>query len=108
MLFLNDDVFVNDEAVRALVSALDRRPSAVAAAARLVDPDDGSTRAEYLPQPLPDARFPWWRCWRVASAQPRRAERRRDGGRRPASGPASLVRRGAIDDAGGWDEDFEF
>lgn len=107
VLFLNDDVFVDDDAVRTLVDALDGRRSAVAAAGRLVDPDDGSTQAEYLPQPFPT----------LASLAAMLAGR----GRAPGNlndfdtvvvdqppGACLLVRRDAFDDAGGWDEDFEF
>jgi N-acetylglucosaminyl-diphospho-decaprenol L-rhamnosyltransferase len=107
VLFLNDDVFVDDEAVRTLVAALDGRPSAVAAAGRLVDPDDGSTQTEYLPQPFPT----------LASLAAMLAGR----GRTSVDlndvdtvvvdqppGACLLVRRAAFDDADGWDEDFEF
>jgi N-acetylglucosaminyl-diphospho-decaprenol L-rhamnosyltransferase len=107
VLFLNDDVFVDDQAVRALVAALEGRRSAVAAAGRLVDPQDGSTQTEYLPQPFPTltSLAAMLAGRKRASAEPNDVE--------PVvvdqpPGACLLVRRDAFDDAGGWDEDFEF
>ena len=107
VLFLNDDVFVDDQAVRALVAALEGRRSAVAAAGRLVDPEDGSTQTEYLPQPFPTlASLAAMLAGRKrASAEPNDVE--------PVvvdqpPGACLLVRRVPFDDAGRWDEDFEF
>ena len=53
VLFLNDDVFASARAIDKLVASLERRPDAVAAAGRLVDPGNGSTQLEYQPRRFP-------------------------------------------------------
>lgn len=107
LLFLNDDVVVDETAVRSLVHAVEERPTAVAAAGRLVDPELGTTQAEYLPQP-----FPTFRSLAATLAGRGRIE----GGLSETEtvvvdqppGACLLVRREAFDAAGGWDEGFEF
>jgi GT2 family glycosyltransferase len=107
LLFINDDVLVEEESLRSLVAALDEHPAAVAAAGRLVDPNDGGTQIEYLPQPFPTLKS------QVAMLV---------GRTRPAEGLSNkdtvvidqppgaclLVRRKAFRAIGGWDENFEF
>jgi N-acetylglucosaminyl-diphospho-decaprenol L-rhamnosyltransferase len=107
VLFLNDDVFATDEAISELAEALEARADAVAAAGRLVDPDDGRTQAEYLPRAFPGARslatsllgrprppLELDETTVVAVDQP--------------PGACLLVRRSVFEDVGRWDEDFEF
>ena len=107
VLFLNDDVFVDEDSLRTLAAALHERPSAVAAAARLVDAGDGKTQREYLPQPFPT----------LASLVAMLAGRTRPSGALceletvvvdQPPGACLLVRREAFFAIGGWDEDFEF
>jgi N-acetylglucosaminyl-diphospho-decaprenol L-rhamnosyltransferase len=107
VLFLNDDVMVDEEALRSLVDALLERPAAVAAGGRLVDPDDGRTQAEYLPQPFPTLRS------LVAMLAGRSRPAGQLGDRETVvvdqpPGACLLVRRCAFNAVGGWDEDFEF
>jgi GT2 family glycosyltransferase len=107
VLFLNDDVLATDASIAALAETLRTRADAVAAAGRLVDPETGKTQPEYLPRPFPNpATF-------AAAFLGRHA-------RHPAlddtttvvvdqpPGACLLVRRGAFEAAGRWDEDFEF
>jgi N-acetylglucosaminyl-diphospho-decaprenol L-rhamnosyltransferase len=107
VLFLNDDVMVEEEPLRALVAALEERPAAVAAAGRLVDPDDGTTQAEYLPQPFPTLKS----LVAMLAGRSRSAgglsERETVVVDQPP-GACLLVRRSAFGAVGGWDEDFEF
>jgi N-acetylglucosaminyl-diphospho-decaprenol L-rhamnosyltransferase len=107
VFFLNDDVLVEEESVRALVAALDELPAAVAAAGRLIDPEERSTQLAYLPQAFPTLKSqaamlagrsrptnPLSETETVVVDQP--------------PGACLLVRRDAFDAIGGWDEDFEF
>ena len=109
VLFLNDDVLVEAQSLRTLVGALEARPGAVAAAGRLVDPEDGRTQSDYLPQHFPTVRTlaaslaGRGRRPAVDSSEARRARRRR-----PTSGACLLVRREAFEGVGRWDEDFAF
>jgi GT2 family glycosyltransferase len=107
LLFLNDDVLVDEEAVRSLVAALEERPAAVAAAGRLVDPKDGSTQAEYLPQPFPTLKS----LVAMLAGRSRHAEGLSDVETVVVDQPPGaclLVRRKVFRAIGGWDEDFEF
>jgi N-acetylglucosaminyl-diphospho-decaprenol L-rhamnosyltransferase len=107
LLFLNDDVLVDQAALGSLVSALHDRPAAVAAAARLVDPTDGATQAEYLPQPFPSF---------MSLAAMLGGRNRGAAGLSETEtvvvdqppGACLLVRREAFTAIGGWDDDFEF
>jgi GT2 family glycosyltransferase len=110
VLFLNDDVLVDAHPLRALVAALEARPGAVAAAGRLVDPEDGRTQSQYLPH-----RFPTLRALAasLAGRARRPAVESSDGGGEPVAvdqppGACLLVRRETFDAVGRWDEDFAF
>jgi N-acetylglucosaminyl-diphospho-decaprenol L-rhamnosyltransferase len=107
LLFLNDDVLVSEASLRSLVAALAKHPAAVAAAGRLVDPEDGSTQAQYLPRPFPTLRS------QVAmlAGRSRNAESLSDEDIVVVDQPPGaclLIWRKAFTTIGGWDEDFEF
>jgi GT2 family glycosyltransferase len=117
-LFLNDDVFASAGAIDRLAAALERRPDAVVAAGRLVDPRDGSTQLEYLPR-----RFPTLATFlaSLAGLQHVWPTNPWTGGhiRDPlaesqtvevdyAPGACLLIRRQAFQAAGGWDERYAF
>jgi N-acetylglucosaminyl-diphospho-decaprenol L-rhamnosyltransferase len=107
ILFLNDDVLVNRESLSTLVQALAARPTAVAAAGRLVDAKDGRTQTGYLPQAFPTLRG---LVAMLAGGAPRRAtvgEIETVAVDHPV-GACLLVRRTAFAAVGGWDEEFEF
>jgi N-acetylglucosaminyl-diphospho-decaprenol L-rhamnosyltransferase len=107
VLFLNDDVFVTHEAISELDRALALRPDAIAAAGRLVDAEDGRTQAEYLPRAFPGS-------LELAGSllgRPRRHLRLSEDETVVVDQPPGacfLVRRGAFETVGRWDEDFEF
>lgn len=107
VLFLNDDVLVDNAALDRLVAELEARPGAVAAAGRLVDADDGATQTEYLPR-----RFPTFRSLVAMLGGRERALAPLAGEQTVAvdhpPGACLLVRRDAFDEAGRWDDDFEF
>jgi GT2 family glycosyltransferase len=107
VLFLNDDVLADQDALERLVAELGARPGAVAAAGRLVDPDDGATQDEYLP-----GRFPTLMSLvsmllgRERPAAPLADEETVAVDQPP--GACLLVRRQGFEAVGGWDEGFEF
>jgi N-acetylglucosaminyl-diphospho-decaprenol L-rhamnosyltransferase len=107
VLFLNDDVLATDASIATLAETLRTRPSAVAAAGRLVDPETGKTQREYLPRSFPTpATF-------VAAFLGREARHAVLDDTTTVvvdqpPGACLLVRRGAFERAGGWDEDFAF
>jgi N-acetylglucosaminyl-diphospho-decaprenol L-rhamnosyltransferase len=106
ILFLNDDVLPTDSSMRALVAALDRRRTAVAATGRLVG-SDGRTQAEYVPQPFPTLRS---LAATLAGVQrPRGAydETATVAVDRPP-GACLVVRRDVFEAVGRWDEEFAF
>ena len=93
VLYLNDDVFAEPGAIGTLLETLERRPDAVAAGGRLVEPDL-TTQDQYRPRPFPSRpavvarlfglerlwpRNPW-----TGDAPARHARRSHDGRGRPA------------------------
>jgi GT2 family glycosyltransferase len=118
ILFLNDDVFARDESIAALERAVAERPDVVAAAGRLVEPDDGRTQVEYQPKRFPTLASFVATFTGLEAAWPRNPLTGRN---RPtplddtrtvpvdyAPGACLLVRRGAFEAVGRWDERFEF
>lgn len=118
VLFLNDDILAEEDAVATLAQALGERPDAVAAAGRLVNEGDGATQVEYQPRP-----FPTLLTFLAAFGGVERVWRRNPWTgthrRRPLSeldvvevdqppGACLLVRRSVFEAVGGWDERFEF
>jgi N-acetylglucosaminyl-diphospho-decaprenol L-rhamnosyltransferase len=111
LLFLNDDVLVDDSSLRALAAALRESSDAVAAAGRLVDPGDGHTQTEYLPRPFPTlssyaamlagrTRPPAFQAQAPTNDEALRVDQ--------PPGACLLVRREAFTAVGAWDEDFAF
>lgn len=113
VLFLNSDVLARPGAPERLVAALGQRPDAVAAGGRLVDPGTDDTQPAYAPQRYPGLG--------ALVARVTGAELLRRGGPDPAllaergtiacdqpAGACLLVRRGALDAVGGFDERFWF
>jgi GT2 family glycosyltransferase len=107
VLFLNDDVLATDNSIATLADTLRARPGAVAAAGRLVDPETGKTQPEYLPRPFPT---PATFAAGFLGRDPRQAvfDDERTVAVDQPPGACLLVRRGALEATGGWDEDFEF
>jgi N-acetylglucosaminyl-diphospho-decaprenol L-rhamnosyltransferase len=116
ILFLNDDVLASDSAVAELNRTLMLRPGAVAAAGRLVEPDDGSTQIEYQPRPFPTlasfvATFAGLEALWPRNPLTGRHRRHLLNEIVPvdyAAGACLLVRRSDFEAVGGWDERFEF
>lgn len=106
VLFLNDDIFADETAVRLLVRAVDEQ-NAVAAAGRLVDAEAGSTQGEYQPQPFPTVRSVVAMLAGRKLGGPRLSETETVVVDQPP-GACLLVRRDALEAVGGWDPDFEF
>jgi N-acetylglucosaminyl-diphospho-decaprenol L-rhamnosyltransferase len=107
VLFLNDDVLATDASIVTLAETLRTRPGAVAAAGRLVDPETGKTQRTYLPRPFPTpATFAAGFLGR--DARQAAVDDARTVVVDQPPGACLLVRRGAIEAIGGWDEDFEF
>jgi N-acetylglucosaminyl-diphospho-decaprenol L-rhamnosyltransferase len=107
VLFLNDDVLVTAESVSGLQGALEARAGAVAAAGRLVDPDDGRTQTAYQPRPFPTARGLAATLLGRTATEAELSETETVVVDQPP-GACLLVRREALDAVGGWDEAFEF
>ena len=107
VLFLNDDVFANDDSIAALAATLEQRPGAVAAAGRLVEPEDGATQEAYLPGAFPSA-FDL-AATLVGRPRPRRQLRLDETvAVDQPPGACLLLRRRVFQQVGGWDEGFEF
>jgi len=117
VLYLNDDVFAEPGAIRALLDALQSRPYAVAAGGRLVEPDL-ATQDQYRPRALPSAATVvarllgmerlWPRNpWTGAHLRHRLDDETIVSVEQPA-GACLLVRRATVDEVGGWDERYWF
>jgi GT2 family glycosyltransferase len=119
VLFLNNDAFARQGAVSALVRALEEDPEALWAGGRLVDVGTDRTQYVYRPRRVPGAlsliagllgasRLRTRRVW----TEGRRALVSGDGSARATddhlAGACVLVRRGAFEAIGGWDERFWF
>jgi N-acetylglucosaminyl-diphospho-decaprenol L-rhamnosyltransferase len=107
LLFLNDDVFASGEAIAELAGALEARPDAVAAAGRLVDPEDGRTQEQYLPRAFPGAGALAASLF-GRSRPPLELDAATVVAVDQPPGACLLVRRNAFEEIGRWDEDFEF
>jgi N-acetylglucosaminyl-diphospho-decaprenol L-rhamnosyltransferase len=111
ILFLNDDVLVDESSLSALVAVLRDSTAAVAAAGRLVDPGDGHTQTEYLPRPFPTLSSYVAMLAGGGRRRPFAARVSIDDDPVPVDQPPGaclLVRREAFAAVGAWDEDFAF
>ena len=118
LLFLNDDVFASPGAIDTLAAALDERQDAVAAAGRLVDPEDGTTQREYQPRGFPTlatflaALAGLQDVWPTNPWTGRHLRQPLDDTETAvvdyAPGACLLVRRAAFEALGGWDERYAF
>lgn len=111
VLFLNDDVLVEQGSLSALVSALKSHAGAVAVAGRLVDPGDGRTQTEYLPRSFPTLSSYAAMLAGRGRGSPLPAGAQNHGEAVPVDQPPGaclLVRRSVFAAVGGWDEDFAF
>jgi GT2 family glycosyltransferase len=118
ILFLNDDVLAADGSIDELARALQSMNGAVAAAGRLVDPNDGATQLEYQPKTFPTAAtflaslagLP--RVWARNPWTGRHLRNRLDEQATVVvdqpPGACLLVRREVFDAVGGWDEGYVF
>jgi N-acetylglucosaminyl-diphospho-decaprenol L-rhamnosyltransferase len=118
VLFLNDDVFASASAIEALADTLEGRPDCVAAAGRLVDPENGSTQIEYQPRRFPTLvtflaslaglQHAWpanpWTGAHIRHLLDETETVSVD----YAPGACLLIRRQAFEAAGAWDERYAF
>jgi GT2 family glycosyltransferase len=117
VLYLNDDVFAHPGAIGTLLETLERRPDAVAAGGRLVEPDL-ATQDQYRPKPFPPPVTLVARLFGLERLWPRNpwtgAQLRRpldDHTTVEVDQPAGaclLVRRSIVERTGGWDERYWF
>jgi N-acetylglucosaminyl-diphospho-decaprenol L-rhamnosyltransferase len=107
ILFLNDDVFATDASIATLAAALEERPGAVAAAGRLVEPEDGATQDAYLPGAFPGAFDLAATLVGRPRPRPQLALDETVAVDQPP-GACLLLRRSVFQQVGGWDEGFEF
>jgi N-acetylglucosaminyl-diphospho-decaprenol L-rhamnosyltransferase len=117
--FLNSDVLVTQDAIAALLQALEGDPGAVAAGGRLVDPETLETQGEYRPRPFPnllnfavillgvEELWPGNPITRRYHGDPSEDLATRAIAAQPAAA-ALLVARSELDALGGFDERFWF
>ena len=117
VLYLNDDVFAEPGAIRTLLETLERRPDAVAAGGRLVEPDL-ATQDQYRPRPFPTPATVVARLFGLERLWPRNPWTGTHL-RRPLddhttvevdqpAGACLLVHRSIVEQTGGWDERYWF
>ena len=100
-------MFATDSAIALLAEALEKRPGAVAAAGRLVDPDDGRTQEQYLPRTFPSSLALAGSLF-GRSRRPLQLDETSVVPVDQPPGACLLVRRDAFEAVGRWDEEFEF